>query len=143
MSRKGRVIYRQGNIGGQIHILREGWAFRFTMLPNGRRQILEFLLPGDPMLLPLLFVPQLPYTVQGLTEATLCTFSLQDLAASLRIAYSRQIEVACAVALLRAESQLAEINQRNSQERITWLLLSLYRDLRRRGRARATPCRSR
>lgn len=137
LCRKGRAIYHRGDVGGQIHILREGWAFRYTMLPNGRRQILEFLLPGDPILLPLLFVPKLPYTVQALTEVTLCTFSLQDLAEPLRIAYlaAREIEVFCTMALVRAESRLADINQRNSQERTAWLLLSLYRDLRRRGRA--------
>lgn len=135
LCRKGRSIYHQGNIGNQIHILREGWAFRFTMLPNGRRQILEFLLPGDPVLLPLLFVPRLPYTVNALTEITLCTFSLKDLSEQFRMsrAAARQIEVACATALVRAEARLAEINQRTSQERTAWLLLSLYHDLKRRG----------
>ncbi len=133
--RKGRSIYHQGNAGGQVHILREGWAFRFTVLPNGRRQILEFLLPGDPILLPLLLVPYLPYTVHALTETALCTFALKDIDREAQAAKAilRRIEVTCAAGLIRNEARLAEINQRNSQERTAWLLLLLFGELKKRG----------
>jgi CRP/FNR family transcriptional regulator, anaerobic regulatory protein len=135
--RKGRSIYHRDSAGAQVHILREGWAFRFSILPNGRRQILEFLLPGDPILLPLMFVPRLPYTVHALTEAMLCTFALKDVASHARVSQdsARRIEVACAASLVRNEARLAEINQRNSHERAAWLLLSLFNELRRRGYA--------
>ncbi len=133
--RKGRSIYHKDNAGGQVHILREGWAFRFTVLPNGRRQILEFLLPGDPILLPLLFVPRLPYTVHALTETMLCTFALKDIADHASPAAARRIEIVCAAGLVSNEARLAEINQRNSQERTAWLLLSLFHELKRRGYA--------
>jgi len=137
LCRKGRSIYHQGNASGQVHILREGWACRFTVLPNGRRQILEFLLPGDPILLPLLFVPYLPYTVHALTETMLCTFALKDLNRDAHVTKEalRRIEVTCAAGLIRSEARLAEINQRNSQERTAWLLLSLFGELKRRGYA--------
>ncbi len=133
--RKGRSIYHKDSASGQVHILREGWAFRFTVLPNGRRQILEFLLPGDPILLPLLFVQRLPYTVHALTEAMLCTFALKDLTnhADVSSQATRRIEIVCASGLVDSEARLAEINQRNSQERTAWLLLSLYKELKRRG----------
>ncbi|MEJ0052932.1 MAG: Crp/Fnr family transcriptional regulator [Methylovirgula sp.] len=135
--RKGRSIYYQGSVGGQVHILREGWAFRFTVLPNGRRQILEFLLPGDPILLPLLFVSRLPYTVHALTDAKLCTFALKEITDQAQVSReaTRRIEIVCATGLVGGEARLAEINQRNSQERTAWLLLSLFHELKRRGYA--------
>jgi CRP-like cAMP-binding protein len=107
---------------------------RFTVLPNGRRQILEFLLPGDPILLPLLFVPRLPYTVHALTDAKLCTFALKEIADQAPISKeaTRRIEIVCAAGL---EARLAEINHRSSQERTAWLLLSLFHELKRRGYA--------
>jgi CRP/FNR family transcriptional regulator, anaerobic regulatory protein len=135
--RKGRSIYYNGDTGGQVHILREGWAFRFTVLPNGRRQILEFLLPGDPILLPLLFVPRLPYTVHALTDAKLCTFALKEITDQAQISKesTRRIEIVCAGGLIDGEARLAEINHRSSQERTAWLLLSLFHELKRRGYA--------
>jgi len=136
LCRKGRSIYHKDNVGGQVHILREGWAFRFTVLPNGRRQIMEFLLPGDPVLLPLIFLPRLPYTVHALTEAMLCTFALKDFGRQeVSSEAARRIEVTCTAGLVRSEARLAEINQRNSQERTAWLLLSLYKELKERGLA--------
>ena len=32
---------------GRLYTLYEGWAFRYKTLSDGRRQILNFLLPGD------------------------------------------------------------------------------------------------
>ncbi len=111
--RAARFIIK-GSVGGQVHILREGWAFRFTVLPNGRRQILEFLLPGDPILLPLLFVSRLPYTVHALTDAKLCTFALKEITDQAQVSReaTRRIEIVCAAGLVGGEARLAEINQR-------------------------------
>src|ERR1700733_15115138 len=43
----GAEIVRAGDDSPEIYTLYSGWAFRFKMLPDGRRQILNFLLPGD------------------------------------------------------------------------------------------------
>src|ERR671937_601284 len=40
-------IARAGEVMGRLYTLLEGWAFRYRALPDGRRQIAEFLLPGD------------------------------------------------------------------------------------------------
>lgn len=40
-------LLRQGDGTGQMHILLDGWAIRYKMLVDGRRQILSILLPGD------------------------------------------------------------------------------------------------
>ncbi len=105
MVRRGRPIYRQGDVGSEVHLLRDGVAFRTTILPDGRRQILEFALRGDPILLPLLFVPRLPYGVYALTDTVLCTFAVNEVAALTRTspAFARRLEAACVDALMRAE----------------------------------------
>ena len=45
--RAGEEIIRAGEECPEIYTLYSGWAFRFKLLPDGRRQILNFLLPGD------------------------------------------------------------------------------------------------
>lgn len=42
-----RDILVEGHDGGSGCILEDGWACRYRMLNDGRRQILNFLLPGD------------------------------------------------------------------------------------------------
>jgi len=43
----GAEIIRAGDPAPELYTLYAGWAFRFKTLPDGRRQILNFLLPGD------------------------------------------------------------------------------------------------
>src|SRR5882724_18430 len=40
-------IVQAGEVGGSLYTLFGGWAFRYKRLPDGKRQILDFLLPGD------------------------------------------------------------------------------------------------
>jgi CRP-like cAMP-binding protein len=40
----GAEIIRAGNDSSELYTLYSGWAFRFKTLPDGRRQILNFLL---------------------------------------------------------------------------------------------------
>ena len=41
------TLYSEGDRFERTHIVRDGWAMRFKMLSDGRRQILNFILPGD------------------------------------------------------------------------------------------------
>ena len=51
-------IVRAGDESPELYTLYSGWAFRFKTLPDGRRQILNFLLPGDLVSTALLFEPR-------------------------------------------------------------------------------------
>jgi CRP-like cAMP-binding protein len=43
----GGTILAEGQSTDRLFTLLIGWAFRHKTLPDGRRQILNFLLPGD------------------------------------------------------------------------------------------------
>jgi CRP-like cAMP-binding protein len=43
----GTELIREGEALNSPHLLMAGWACRFRTLPDGRRQIFEFILPGD------------------------------------------------------------------------------------------------
>jgi CRP-like cAMP-binding protein len=43
----GTELVAEGQCLDAPHLLLSGWACRFRMLPDGRRQIFEFTLPGD------------------------------------------------------------------------------------------------
>lgn len=40
-------IISEGNRPEHVHVIVDGWAARYKMLPNGSRQIVAFLIPGD------------------------------------------------------------------------------------------------
>lgn len=43
----GATIVQEQQPSGKLFTLYSGWAFRYRSLSDGRRQILNFLLPGD------------------------------------------------------------------------------------------------
>jgi CRP-like cAMP-binding protein len=42
-----RSIIREGDRPDHVHLMVEGWAARYKLLPDGARQITAFLIPGD------------------------------------------------------------------------------------------------
>ncbi|MCG5249627.1 Crp/Fnr family transcriptional regulator [Methylorubrum extorquens] len=40
-------IIREGERPENVHLIMEGWACRYKQLPDGKRQIMAFLVPGD------------------------------------------------------------------------------------------------
>src|SRR5689334_22505027 len=42
-----RDLVRTGEVGGHMMLLLDGWCFRYRQRSDGRRFILEILLPGD------------------------------------------------------------------------------------------------
>jgi len=42
-----RNLIREGDRPDHVHLMIEGWAARYKLLPDGARQITAFLLPGD------------------------------------------------------------------------------------------------
>jgi CRP-like cAMP-binding protein len=44
---RGKDIIREGDRPDDVHLLLEGWAGRYKVLPNGERPIMAYLIPGD------------------------------------------------------------------------------------------------
>ena len=40
-------LIQEGEAPGNVHLVLDGFACRYKILPNGRRQIMAFLIPGD------------------------------------------------------------------------------------------------
>jgi CRP-like cAMP-binding protein len=70
----GRDIVNAGDENPPLYTLFSGWAFRYKMLPDGRRQILNFLLPGDPIGFQGHMFDAAAHSVQALTDVELCSF---------------------------------------------------------------------
>jgi CRP-like cAMP-binding protein len=109
-----------------------GWAARVRTLPDGRRQFLSFLLPGDLIGLRRYACPLATSTVVALSDLTICTPPELGLFPSLDEAYG--IGEALDQAYLLA--QITRLGRLNAHDRLVDLMLELHERLTRSGLAR-------
>ena len=70
----GAVILSEGAHSAHLYTLLSGWAFRFKTLPDGRRQILNYMLPGDLVGLQGSVIGEMEHSVEALSPLVLCVF---------------------------------------------------------------------
>jgi CRP/FNR family transcriptional regulator len=68
-------IVRARDPAAPLITLSRGWAFRYSLLPDGRRQILSFALPGDIIGLDTVLIGAPAYPVQAASAVVYATFS--------------------------------------------------------------------
>jgi CRP/FNR family transcriptional regulator len=126
--RARRTLYREGEPIRDVYTLFDGWAIRFKILPDGRRQILTVLLPGDAISLPSLWTDRLDFSVQALTAVSLCVFDRVAMIEFLRSRPDLEWRIgrllAREVGLL--EQRLTDLGRCTAHERIARLIIRLY-----------------
>lgn len=120
-----RDIVTEGREIEEPLLLLSGWAARVRLLPDGRRQFLSFLLPGD-----LIGSSEHPHalavaTVIAMSDVTVCPLPAAEPGSPLHVAYaiSRAMDEGHLLA------QITRLGRLNAQERITDLLLELHERL--------------
>jgi len=125
----GAEIIRSGDESPEIYTLYSGWAFRFKMLPDGRRQILNFLLPGDLVGLQAAMFDAAQYGVEALTDVELCLLPRRKVWAF----FGEMPGLAFDVAWLGSREEgyvddnLTSAGRRTAAERTAALIVSLYK----------------
>jgi CRP-like cAMP-binding protein len=127
-------IIRQDDIGGPLFTLFEGWAIRYHRLPNGGRQILDIVLPGDMIGLASAVLGRVKHSVQAVTPVTLCVLQgrgFPDLfsahpSLSLNILQTRVEEEQ------RMDVRLSLLGRSTAEQRIAYLMLETFDRLRQR-----------
>ena len=70
----GTTIFLEGQNSAHLYTILSGWVFRYKALPDGRRQILNFGLPGELLGLQTYVFKELDHSVEALTDVVLCVF---------------------------------------------------------------------
>jgi len=128
-------IAHAGDVGVRVRTVVSGWAYRFRMLHDGRRQILNVLLPGDTFGLETLFGQPEQTSVQTSTALTYFALSAADLATAFDglPEFRRHLFEVILAEKAALEGWLVRLGQCDAEERIVGLLLSLYSRLQRCG----------
>jgi CRP/FNR family transcriptional regulator len=135
-------IVHEGEVGGALYTLYEGWAFRYKKLAGDGRQILDLVLPGEIIGLSSALLGTIRHSVQSLTPVSLCVMSGYPLTDLLR----RHVDLALDLLRWRVEEEhradvrLALLGRRKPLQRIGYLMLETFDRLRRLELANGTMC---
>ena len=125
----GGTLLREGDATDHLYTLLSGWMYRYKSLPDGRRQILKFVLPGDFVGLQASVFHESQHTIEALSDAVLCVFPRKKLWSL----YSSQPGLGYDVTWLAAREEkmlddnLLSIGRRTALERMAYLIMHLYR----------------
>ncbi|GGE82600.1 Crp/Fnr family transcriptional regulator [Sphingomonas prati] len=121
-------LIREGDRPGPLFVVLDGWAQRYKILPNGTRQIVAFLLPGDACDLHVGTLAEMDHSIQTVKAARIATIAngvLDDL-----MDRHRNIRRAMYRAQLTDEGTLrawiVSMGRRTSIERVAHLMCELY-----------------
>lgn len=122
-------IIHEGQANAPLFTLLDGWAFRFKTLSDGRRQILNFLLPGDFIGVQQKMGDSSAHGVLALTDVVLCVFHRDALWELHRSAPTLSFAVTWLTAHEESvvDDVLLSVGRRNAEERIATLLVTLYK----------------
>ena len=125
----GETVIHEGQSNTRLFTLREGWAYRFKTLSDGRRQILNFLLAGDFIGVQQKMSDAAAHGVVTLTAARLCVFDRDALWELHRGQPSMGFNVTWLTAHEESlvDDNLLSIGQRSAEERVATALILLYK----------------
>ena len=122
------MILAEGAHSAQLFTILSGWAFRFKTLEDGRRQILNYCLPGDLVGLQGSVIGVMDHSVEALTPAVLCVFQRDQLGELFRNHPGLGFDVTWLAS--REERMLDEnllsVGRRTALERAAYLVAFLY-----------------
>ncbi len=138
--RKRRDLIVDGYVYRKLCFVRDGYAMRYKLLRNGKRQILNVVLPGDIVGIPGSFYDRAAYSVTTITDVTMNVCSLD---AYVQLCYRRpQFGLALSWFAVQEATTYAEhiidVGRRTPIERLSHFLLELHARLFVVGRAEKT-----
>ena len=118
--------FRHGNTGYDLIAVVEGALAIEATLPNGRRQILEFLLPGDVVTMTSLLFPSLfpAVSIRAMTKASAICLNHRAAAQCIREEYWEMLLAQTQVQLARANAHRLMIGHLDTTSRVASFLLS-------------------
>jgi CRP-like cAMP-binding protein len=134
----GSTILVEDTNSPHLYTLLSGWAIKHKSLEDGRRQVLNFAMPGDFLGLQASIFDSMHHTVEALTNLVLCVFPREKL----WTLYEKHQGLAFDVTWLASREEtilgdyLVTVGQRRATERVAFVLLHLFRRARQVGLAR-------
>lgn len=124
----GAVILSEGTHSAQLFTLLSGWAFRYKTLEDGRRQILNYVLPGDLVGLQGSVAGEMDHSVEALSPVVLCVFQRDDLGSLFRKHPGLAFDITWLASREERmlDDNLLSVGRRTAIERAAYLVAFMY-----------------
>jgi CRP-like cAMP-binding protein len=129
---KGATVLVEGNHSAHLYTVLSGWGFRYKLLRDGRRQILNYIVPGDLIGLQGSLTGEMQHSVEALSPMMLCVFERDQLFSLYRnhpgLAYDLTWLAAREEQML--DENLLSVGRRSALERSAYLIVFLHQRAR-------------
>ncbi len=125
----GSMLFLEGASSAHLYTVLSGWAFRYKLLPDGRRQILNYCFPGDFIGLQGSVMQEMQHSIEALSDMVLCVFQREGLWRLFETHAGLSFDVTWLAARSEQmlDQQLLSVGRRTALERCAYLLLLLAR----------------
>jgi CRP-like cAMP-binding protein len=137
-----RDLISEGNKPRYIHLILDGWACRYKQLPDGRRQIVSLLVPGDFCDVNVGILKYMDHSIGAITRLKVAMIGPDEMSA-ISADHPRIAQALCWNELVMAAVQrewTLNLGLRSAYERLAHLLLELYMRLEVVGTAQNGRC---
>lgn len=124
----GATIVHEGAHSSHLYTLLSGWAFRYKLLADGRRQILNYILPGDLVGLQGSIMDVMEHSVEALSTLVLCVFQRDRLPELFRNHAGLAFDITWLASREERmlDDHLLSLGRRTATERAAYLLAFLH-----------------
>lgn len=138
---KGATVLAEGTRNPHLYTVLMGWGFRYKLMADGRRQIVNYVLPGDLVGLQGTLLGEMQHSVETLSPMVLCVFERGELMSL----YREHPDLAYDVTWLASREEcmldenLLSVGRRSAIERLSYLLAFLVNRARAVGMTNGSP----
>jgi CRP-like cAMP-binding protein len=131
---RGATVLVEGSHSAHLYTVLSGWAFRYKLLSDGRRQILNYTMPGDLIGLQGSLMGEMQHSVEALSPV-LCVFERNELDTLYRnhpgLAYDITWLASREERML--DENLLSVGRRSALERCAYLIAFIWQRARHVG----------
>jgi CRP-like cAMP-binding protein len=124
----GATILVEGAHSAHLFTVLSGWGFRYKTLEDGRRQILNYIMPGDLIGLQGSIMGEMQHSIEALSPVSLCVFERDKL----MTLFNRHSSLSFDLTWIAAREErildehLLSVGRRSALERAAYLLAYLH-----------------
>ncbi len=138
----GTHLIREGDEPDPVFVILEGWACGYKILPEGGRQIISFMLPGDFCDIHIAILQAIDHNIVTLTKASVASLPRAEMEALIqaRPTLTQAFWWSQLVDQSISRSWIVSMGRRKSVERVAHLMCELYIRMRNIGLASDDEC---
>jgi CRP-like cAMP-binding protein len=137
-----RDVVREGDKPRSVFLVLDGWACRYKQLPDGRRQVVGFFVPGDICDLNIYILREMDHTIGAISPVKVAEVPADEfqqlMADHPRITQALFWDELVTVAIQREWT--LNLGQRTAYERIAHLFIEMFLRLQVVGRTKGNSC---